>query len=206
MATVFGRNLVTLPSIPAAPASIVYRMNDVVGATASAFTGQQQIQDWQQAYFEATATYPPMQDADAQEWIGFLAALRGIAGVFQLGDPLRTTPRGSASGTPLVNGANQTGFSLLIKGFTANATGVLKAGDWIQVGYRAYRMQAALNADVSGHATASIWPNLRESPGDGDAIVTSGVKALWCLKANQRSWSIDDMRTYGFQLDLREAI
>lgn len=69
--------------------------------------------------------------------------------------------------------AAQTGYSLATKGWTAFAGGVLLPGDWLQTGYWLYRNLAVANADGSGHATRSIWPQIRESPNDGDTIVTS---------------------------------
>jgi hypothetical protein len=206
MPTVFGRNLVALPSTPAAPASLQFSPIDLVAVSTAIFTGQQQLQDWQAAYLEAVATYPPMTHVQAQSWIAFLLALRGQLGVFQLADPLAMVPQGTALGSPQVNGSLQTGFSLLTKGWAPSSSGLLQPGDFLQIGYRLYRNLAPLNSDGAGHATASIWPQLRESPTDGDSIVTSATQGLWCLKSNTRSWSVDDMRTYGFQLEIREAI
>ena len=206
MPTFNGWNIISLPTTPSAPATIDFTATDIVAQSISPFTGQQQVQDWQQGWLEASVSYPPLTHVQAQAWIAFLMGLRGQANVFQLGDPLAVAPQGSGAGTPLVNGASQSGFSLNTKGWTAGASGILKPGDWLQVGYRLYRNLGAANADGSGNATLSIWPSLRESPADGDALILNNTKGLWRLKTNARKWSETAARVYGLQIDIREAL
>jgi hypothetical protein len=206
MSTFNGWTIIALPTIPAAPQTIDFSIIDVVAASVSPFTGQQQIQDWQQGWLEASVSMPPMTHITAQQWIAFLMSLRGQANVFQMGDPLAVAPQGSASGTPVVTGSGQTGYSLATSGWTANASGVLQPGDWLQIGYRTYRNLQTVNADVSGNATLSIWPRLRESPNDGDSLILTNTKGLWRLKSNTRKWSETEARHYGIQFDIREAI
>ena len=206
MATFNGWTIVTLPSDPPAPASIEFTLQDLVGTVDNPFTGQQQFQDWQASFIEWSVSMPPLTRVQAPAWIAFLMSTRGSLNVFQMGDPLAKTPRGSVSGTPLVNGGSQTGYSLATKGWTAFANGVLLPGDWLQIGYRLYRNLGTANADGSGHATLSIWPQIRESPGDGDTIVTSNTKGLFRLKGNPRKYSMLGNRTYSLQFDVREAL
>ena len=195
-----------MPATPTAPATVEFTAMDTVAVSISPFTGQQQMQDWQASWLEASVSMPALTHGQAQEWIAFLMSLRGQAKVFQLGDPLATAPRGSRLGTPLVDGAGQTGYLLATKGWTANAAGVLLPGDWIQIGYRIYRTLAIATADAAGKLVLSIWPQLRESPGDGDSITLTNTKGLWRLKANARNWSITASRMYGMQFEIREAI
>lgn len=206
MPTFNGWNIISLPTTPAAPATVEFTATDIVAMSISPFTGQQQVQDWQQGWIEASVSYPPLTHAQAQPWIAFMMGLRGQANVFQLGDPLAVAPRGSGAGTPLVNGASQSGFSLNTKGWTAGASGVLLPGDWLNIGYRAYRNLLPANADGSGNATLSIYPPLRESPADGDALVLHNVTVLMRLKTNARKWSETAARVYGLQFECREAL
>jgi hypothetical protein len=133
-------------------------------------------------------------------------SLRGTLNVFQMGDPLRSTPQGTGAGSPEVNGANQVGYTLATKGWTASASGVLLPGDWLQIGYRLYNNLGIVNADGSGNATLSIWPQLRESPADSTTIVLNNTQGLFRLKANSRKYSMLANRTYGLQFDIREAL
>ena len=102
--------------------------------------------------------------------------------------------------------AAQTGYSLATKGWTAFARGLLLPGDWLQTGYRLYRNLAVANADGSGHATRSIWPQIRESPNDGDTIVTSNTKGLFRLTGNLRKYSMLGNRPHSLQFDVRKPL
>ena len=102
-----------------------------------------------------------------------------------LGDPIGATPRGSASsapGTPVVNGASQTGDTLSIDGLPASATGYLKAGDYIQLGSgtgaQLYKVLDDVDSNASGEADLTIWPDLRSSPADDATVVVSNAKGF----------------------------
>ena len=206
MATFNGWTIVVPPASPAAPATLEFTLQDIVASVDNPFTGQRQFQDWQASYLEASVSMPPLTRKQAPEWIAFLMSLRGSLNVFQIGDPLRTSPQGSGLGSPQVNGANQTGYSLLTKGWTAGAAGVLLPGDWLQIGYRLYANLGIANTDGGGDAILSIWPQLRESPADSTAITLNNTKGLFRLKANTRKYSQLANRTYGLQFEIREAL
>ena len=104
--------------------------------------------------------------------------------------------------TPVVNGANQTGSSLITNGW-ANSTLVLKAGDIISVSscdavnpvsfrdtgsFRTFVVTADTTSDGSGNATIPISPDINidttapfqtvvASPANGSAILVYGVAA-----------------------------
>jgi hypothetical protein len=196
--------LISMPTIPAAPRTVDWIMNDVVASVISPFTGQQQIQDWQAGWMEASVSMPPMVHADAQAWAAFFMACRGMANTFLFADPLAVAPRGSGAGTPVVIGAGQSGFTLNTAGWSGSVP-VLKAGDWIQIGNRIYRVLVDATQS-SGTATLSIWPQLRESPNDGESIVLNNTQGTFRMKSNMRKFSITEARFYGFQFDIREAI
>ena len=82
----------------------------------SPFTYQQQAVAHAGQRWEVDVTLPAMNRADAEQWVAFLVSLRGRFGTFTLGDPVGASPRGSAGGTPLVNGASQIGGTLNIDG------------------------------------------------------------------------------------------
>ena len=134
---VLGRNLIPTPAGPAFK-SITFTMNDSVGQVTSPFTMQSQTQIWAGAdMWTVECDLPPMKLADASAWIAFLAACRGKANVFQLQDITRVHPRGSQAGTPLTDGTHLASATTLnTRGWTANAQGVLKTGDYITIGYR----------------------------------------------------------------------
>ena len=103
--------------------------------TQSPFTYAQQAQRNTGARWEADIVLPPMKAQLPSRGSRF-PKLYGPYGTFLLGDPIGATARGSASstpGTPLVNGASQTGDTLAIDGLPASASGCLKAGDYSQL-------------------------------------------------------------------------
>lgn len=83
MATYQGRNIVSIPASPPAPAHIEITQVNTSALSRSPFTGQQQVQDWGGSWMEAVVTMPTLTYAQGQAWIAFLRALRGQAGVFQ---------------------------------------------------------------------------------------------------------------------------
>lgn len=101
MPTYNGWTVQTMPTSPAAPAGFEFRHNAIVGVTTNPFTGQQQINDWQASYMEASVSMPKMAAATAQAWVTFLKSLEGPACVFQFpgsvcsGFPLELTTDGS---------------------------------------------------------------------------------------------------------------
>ena len=147
-----------------------------------------------------------MNRYNADAWQSFILEARGGVNAFMLGDPKAVLPKGVASGTPVVAGAGQTGYSLVTRGWSPNITSILRIGDYIQVGYRLYKVLNAANSDGSGNATLSIWPNLRDQPADGTTIITRGCKGLFRLSkttGNKFSINVGNYGLTGFEI--REA-
>lgn len=186
------------------------RSRNVVGISSSPFTGQQQVYRHPGAWWEMEVTLPPLKRADAEDLNAFLISLNGKYGTFLMGDPANTTPRGIGTGTPVVSGAGQTGDSLITSGWTPSITGILKAGDWIQLGTasatRLHKVLADVNSDGSGVASLDIWPNLRSSPANSSAVVINSAKGQWRLAANEHNYSIEVGNIYGITFACVEAL
>ena len=191
-------------------ANINIRARTVVGISSSPFTGQQQVYKHQGQWWEAEVSLPPMKRADAEQVVAFLLKMNGVYGTFLLGDKANPATRGVGTGTPLVNGASQTGDELITDGWTADTTGILKAGDWIQLGSgsstRLYKVLDDVNSDGSGNATINIFPSLRSSPDDDATITVSNTQGLWRLASNETEYSIDNMSIYGMTFACVEAL
>lgn len=125
-----------------------------------------------------------------------------------LAQNVRTHTIGSlAGGAPVVNGSNQLGSSLNLRGFTASTVGVIKAGDDFTVtcyalnpvsgdvlsDLRQFTVLNDCNSDSSGNVTANIYPPIALfgdpsrpnpyatcslSPVDGAALTFFGNNAL----------------------------
>jgi hypothetical protein len=193
-------NLITLPSWPGFN-DVTVSMTDAVAVVKSPYNpGQSQTQAWPGAdAWAIKASLPKLLGREASYWRGFLAAMRGMTNVVQLGDPLNVTPLGVASGAPIVStpsGGNMPGSQVLTtRGWTAGVFRQLQPGDYLQVGYRLYQAAAEVDADSSGDASISIFPSLRETPADGTTIQLANCRGVFRLATNDRKWraSVDKL-------------
>ena len=194
-------------------ANIAISAESAVAISQSPFTFQQQVVAHPGQRWAASVSLPPMKRQDAEYWIAFLLSLKGQIGTFLLGDPNCVDAQGSASvtaGSPRVNGASQTGDTLVIDGLPLSATGYLLPGDYIQLGSGGsaylYKVLTQVDSDGSGEATLDIWPNLRVSPADNAVVVVSNTKGRFRLKDNMQQWQINEISSYGITFDCVEAL
>src|SRR5262245_27243179 len=203
MAVIYPLALPTTPNFNRA----TLRLRTRTAITVSEFTGQQQVVAHAGAWWEAILGLPPMTRAEAEPWLGMLLALNGRVGTFRFGDPFGTTPQGVATGTPLVFGAGQIGKTLQTDGWTPNITGILKAGDYLQIVERLYKVVQDANSNASGQATLEIQPSLRESPVDNAAITITNTTGLFRLQSNQEAaWELDTDKVYHVAFAAVEAL
>jgi len=124
-----------------------------------------------------------------------------------VGEQFVATGAGSGTGTAT---ACQTGATLVIDGATADTTGWLKAGDYIQLGSGSsatlHTILIDADSDGSGNVTLEIWPDLRRSPSDNSAVVVNNPKGVFRLAQNISSWSINNSSAYGISFEAVEAI
>lgn len=174
------------------------RCSTQVAVTRSPFTFATQVYTWKGAIWIAEVTLPIMDRQTAEYWNCFLLQLNGPAGTFLLGDPSAKTPRGVASGSPVVNGANQSGLTLSTRGWTAGTTNILRAGDYLQIGNNLYKNLKDVNSDGSGIAALDIWPRLRSSTiADGTTIIVNNTVGIFRLLQNDfQIYSVDESKNY----------
>jgi hypothetical protein len=189
---------ITYPLTPPAspnPARLTPVHHDVVAASTSPFTLQSQMQAHQGQLRAAMVELPILDRAGAQQWAAFLLALKGRFGTFTMGYAGVTAPLGVATGTPLVNGAGQSGEALATK------------GDLLQVGSFLYSVLLDANSNVSGLVTLDIWPRLRASPADNAPITVANPTGLWRRASNEQSWVMEPGLLYsGFSFQVVEAL
>jgi hypothetical protein len=195
----------TMPTSPGIK-SIEWTMSSVVGMVQSPFTLQQQTQEWPGQIWRAKVTLPVMTRANAATWMGFFGSLRGRANTFMLGPTPFKAPQGLAGGAPVVKGANNGGSTLSTSGWPINIANVLKAGDFFQLGNYLYMVVNPENSDLAGNANFDIWPNLRVTPGAGDALIVTNPQGIFRMATNDQAFSIDEALIYGMAFDCMEAI
>lgn len=173
----------------------------------SPWTYATQTQDHPGKMFAAEVTVAPCKWAQAAAWVAFLAKLKGPYGTFYLGSKLATT-RGAATGTPLVNGSVASrSETITTKGWTAGVTGILKEGDYIQIGSRLYQVLQDANSDGSGNATLDVFPPVREALVNNTAIVTVNPVGLFRLDtAEVPPYEADKERLFSISFTAVEAV
>jgi hypothetical protein len=211
LTTFNGLNIIGLPcdTMPGvtAPSSIEWDPQEKVSATEGSFAYLSQVFDWQQSMWSGQVSFPPIHRYSADAWSAFILQCRGQANAFMLGDPKAAIPKGPARGTPVVNGAGQTGYSLVTRGWSPSVISQLLPGDLIQVGNRLYKVLNSVNSDASGSATLAVWPNLRDLPADGVTVQTRNCKGLFRLAKNTGNKFSTNAGNYGVSgFAIREAL
>jgi hypothetical protein len=156
-----------------------------------------QVSELTGARWYATFNLPPMKKDNALEYIGFLQRLQGRVHSFFGYDANHRSPSGTIAGsTLLVNGADQTGTSLILDG-GANSTLVLKAGDFFSVNNELKMVTANATTDGSGDVTVNFVPSLRSSPSDDASITTVNPVCTMKLTGDSTTYSINTSSIYG---------
>ena len=137
----------------------------------------------------------------------FVLAQRGQWDTFSAALPAHKMPQGIATGTPLVNGANQQGRSLATRGWTANLSGVMKAGDFLGISgqTKVYMVTTDANSDSTGSATLVIEPALLAIPSDNVNLAVRNVPFTLALGGDTLESAVAPGGIYNFSLQLVEA-
>lgn len=106
---------------------------------------------------------------------------------------------------PFINGAGQTGPTVVIDGASPNETGYLLAGDYVQIGNGLHRVLTDVDTDESGNATLEIWPSLRSSPANDTQVVLENPVGRFRLMADDPAWNVNSASIYGISFTAMEA-
>ena len=184
-------------------AQIELRAVNAVAYSQSPFTFAGQAHAYQGQMWQADVTLPPMKTADAEQWLGFLLSLRGQYGTFLLGDPLRTSLRGTATSCSITGSSGDNTVSA-----TVPSGETLLAGDYIQLGSASAATLHKVLVDYTGTGSAAdleIWPAIRTTHSASSATL-SNAKGNFRLSTNEQAWSINEASIYGITFGAMEAI
>lgn len=155
----------------------------VVAVNASPYTGQQQVLAQTGEWWEVDLEVPVRNRADADALEAFLLSMRGRLGTCYLGDRLRTTPRGTATGRTLASAvaANTSSFPIGTAG-----SGDFAVGDWIKItgSNQIFRVLAKTSSVAGG--TYEVFPKTRTAFNAFTAVhswATASVLGVFRLKA-----------------------
>ena len=138
--------------------------------------------------WKASLQFNNLSGDDRKVMQAFLVKLNGQQHRFTLQDHSHTL-RGAGGGNLVVNGASQSGTTLVCDGATANVNNYLREGDYVSFNNELHMVVADTNSDGSGNVSISIAPPIRKSPAD-DTIVdyTAPVQGVFML-AGPASWN-----------------
>lgn len=212
----------TYPLTPpgTSPAKVTVRKQTSVGRGKSPYTmqGDAQVYDGQMIVLDIEL--PPQQEPDYYSaWDVFFMKMDGGRGTCLFGLPYRAAPRGiydSGSDTPVIDSTaspapNIEGDRTIVTtGWRNNGTGLLKAGDALQLGSSGtasiHQVLADVSSDGSGNATIDIWPRLRRTASNGAAITLSNPVGLFELASNTSQFSVEPANIFGFSFSLMESL
>lgn len=154
--------MATFPTTPRPTQVSIKSLNQVYSSTFANFNVEHKSNGAQR--WEITLDFPTLNSVNGKSLFAFIMAHRGPTTSFDfaLPSPLNNTT-GTHVGTFNVNlGSASTGSSLTVGGFALSATGLLKAGDFVQFSNheKVYMITADVASDVSGNGTLNIMPPL----------------------------------------------
>ncbi len=193
-------------------ADISIEANSVVAVTRSPFTSAIQTQVHQGQWWELEVSIMSGHRADLEPWVAFLLSLNGQEGTFLMGDDVNKKPRGAADGTPLIDGANQVGNEIDIKGASLNTTDYLMMGDWVQFrsgsNARLYKQLEDVDSDGSGDLTLTLWPNVTAAtvPASSSVVVFDSPVGIFKLVSNVMPYRIGRGDVYGMSFRARSDV
>ena len=171
-------------------------------------SGRRQARQIGGQLWKMTATFPPMTRAQFAPIYAFIVAQRGRYESFSLVPPVVGNPQGSAAGTPLVNGASQTGRSLETDGWTQN-TAIFKAGDYLKLAGndKVYMVTADATTAVSSSAlTLTIEPALVASPANDEVIIHESIPFTVAFASGVQEFETGASGVYEFEIDVEEVL
>jgi len=146
--------------------------------------------------WNATYQFTNMREDERADLLGTIAALRGQDNRLRV-VVFDNPKRGAYGGTPLVDGASQTGFALNIKGASLSTGNWIRKGDYFSVlvgtEHELKMATADANSDGAGLVVLAFTPKLRASPANDAAIfVEDGVltkpQGIFMLQSADTSW------------------
>lgn len=180
------------------PSVLTMRFQGNTALYASPLTGSTQVLDRGGLKWDIIYTFSNISKTRRATLMGLVGSLRAQANRLRV--PVHDNPKlGAYGGTPLVDGAAQTGSTINIKGCSNNITDWITPGDYFGItvnGEVELKMCiAAGNSNGTGLITGLAFePRLRASPIDGAAIIVDdGVlgapTGIFYLKTNSIGWT-----------------
>jgi len=193
-------------SDPLAPSGMQIESVDPVYRSKSV-GGKRSLRSSAPQYYNATLKYPPQTKAEFAKVSSFIDLIRNTSAPFYLSLPQLNSGQGSGLGMPLVNGASQTGSTLVTDGWDADEIGLMLAGDPLKISGsdKVYKTAYDVDSDSSGNASIVITPKLQFTPADNAAIVITNIEMKVDL-IKDHDFAVSAPSLFAHELDVEEVI
>ena len=164
------------------PSNVSFIPNSNTAVHRAPFNDYVQTEDREGERWIASMAYSLLQGDNRAILLAFMAKLNGMQHRFTMQD-FGHAQRGTFGGTPLVNGASQTGQTLNIDGASNNITNWIRSGDRISIANKMYQIDDDANSNGSGQVVLTISPRIftGKSPADNAAVEITTPKELFIL-------------------------
>lgn len=201
--------VLTFPTLTRAPGGMSWRLRALTQTHTSPLDGTTQTLALPGARWAVTADWPSLMEADRRALEAFLARLGGRAGRFTFG-PLHAPRRASGTGSPVINGAGQSGAALSIRGWASGAQ-AFRAGDFLSYTDTSGRLRlhmatADVTASGGGVASVPIAPPIRRAGLDGAAVEVAAPVGVFMLSEDEVGLSTRPPLLGSVTLDMVEAL
>lgn len=166
------------------PQAMEIRYKAVNKVFRSPLNGHTQVITRPGSYLCFDLVYNILTEAQRAELEGFIAKLDGQLHWLKM-PYYGHVNRGMAFGTPVVNGANQTGASIITSGWTGSQLQLYR-GDKVSIGGELKILTDDVTS-VAGAATLPIRPAQRIAPSNGSAIVCNDPTGTFMLASPENS-------------------
>jgi hypothetical protein len=170
------------------PSAATWQLISNTASFVSPFTGATQTLDRGGERWSASLTFNNLSSDDRGVMTAFVSRLNGQQHRFTLQNHAEPQ-RGTLNGTPLVQGAAQTGTSIDIDGATPSQTGWIRAGDFFSVNGELKMCVVDADSDGSGNVTIEFTPRLRVAPANDAPVTVSGGTSTFLLSNDGVAWS-----------------
>lgn len=151
------------------PTSQIWSLRNFTAISQSPLNGSISTQDRDGEHWLLQMSYSELADDRRRQLIAFLLKLNGSQHRFTVRD-FSYAIAGVGGGSPLVNGAAQTGKNLIVDAAPVSTTAWLKAGDKIGVVGLLHSVDADVDTDAGGNATIIVSPRIFLPPNDNATV------------------------------------
>jgi len=155
--------------------------------------------------WRVTMTFNNLFGSDRAEMQAFLAKLNGQEHRFYLQDH-SFARRGAGGGTLLINGADQSGSTLVCDGATFSVSDYLMSGDYVAFNNELHMVTADADSDGSGEVSLSIAPPIRKQTNDNDVVDYSVPVLGVFILSSKVSWDNNPGINSSFTIEAIEDV